>query len=625
MLDTQTKKRIDDCRGILVGKLPDPKAQIEQITIGLIYKFMDDMDKEAIELGGSSKFFTGEYAKYAWDKLFDTKVTASEMLSLYSQSIESMEKNPNIPQLFRNIFKNAYLPYKDPETLKLFLKTISYFEYTHSEKLGDAFEYLLSIMGSQGDAGQFRTPRHVIEFLVDVVEPTKDDLILDPSCGTAGFLISAYNYIIKKSNGSLTPDEQKKLLTNFVGYDISPDMVRLSLVNLYLHGFVDPKVYEYDTLSDEARWNDTFDVVLANPPFMTPKGGIRPHKKFTIQSSRSEALFVDYIIEHVNSKGKGGIIIPDGIVNNSTYVKLREMLLKNGLYCVVSLHQDVFRPYAGAKTSILFFDKSLNGRLGNILFLDIENDGFQRGSLRHPIEADELPNASKLIKIFKEEEKNLSINNKVKDINGRAINIFDIDEKVFPHYKENFTLFANTYIFDNSATKSINRKRIKDLFKIQKGELQSTKAEPGQYRFITASDELLSHEEFTHDCEAIIIAVAAGGSLGKVHFANEKFIASDLCFILTPKKKSTNMLFYSYYFKNIRKVLVKSLAKGVGKQSINKTDFEHFFIDDFSSETQNLMGNKILSSKTAIIEHYKQINELENSLINEIDNIKTSN
>jgi hypothetical protein len=301
------------------------------------------------------------------------------------------------------------------------------------------------------------------------------------------------------------------------------------------------------------------------------------------------------------------------------------MLLNNGLYSVVSLHQDVFRPYAGAKTSILFFDKSLNGRLGNILFLDIENDGFQRGSLRHPIEADELPNASKLIKIFKEEEKNLSINNKVKDINGRAINIFDIDEKVFPHYKENFTLFANTYIFDNSATKSINRKRIKDLFRIQKGELQSTKAEPGQYRFITASDELLSHEEFTHDCEAIIISVAAGGSLGKVHFANEKFIASDLCFILTPKKKSTNMLFYSYYFKNIRKVLVKSLAKGVGKQSINKTDFEHFFIDDFSSETQNLMGNKILSSKTAIIEHYKQINELENSLINEIDNIKTSN
>ncbi len=175
MLDTQTKKRIDDCRDILVGKLPDPKAQIEQITIGLIYKFMDDMDKEAIQLGGKAKFFSGNFEKYSWDSLFDTKVTANEMLALYSEAIVSMDKNPNIPQLFRDIFKNAYLPYRDPETLKMFLKTIGEFEYTHSEKLGDAFEYLLSVMGSQGDAGQFRTPRHIIDFLVAVVNPGKND------------------------------------------------------------------------------------------------------------------------------------------------------------------------------------------------------------------------------------------------------------------------------------------------------------------------------------------------------------------------------------------------------------------------------------------------------------------
>lgn len=188
MLDTITKKRIDDCRDILVGKLPDPKAQIEQITIGLIYKFMDDMDKEAIELGGQGKYFSDytipdsqfpddrskdiivQFSKYAWDNLMNPKVSAAEMLSLYSEAIESMEKNPNIPQLFRDIFKNAYLPYRSAETLKLFLKTIGEFEYTHSEKLGDAFEYLLSVMGSQGDAGQFRTPRHIIDFLVAIIE-----------------------------------------------------------------------------------------------------------------------------------------------------------------------------------------------------------------------------------------------------------------------------------------------------------------------------------------------------------------------------------------------------------------------------------------------------------------------
>lgn len=625
MLDTSTKKRIDDCRDILVGKLPDPKSQIEQITIGLIYKFMDDMDKEAIELGASAKFFSGDYEKYAWDKLFDTKVTASEMLNLYSEAIESMEKNPNIPQLFRNIFKNAYLPYKDPETLKLFLKTIDFFEYSHSEKLGDAFEYLLSVMGSQGDAGQFRTPRHIIEFLVQVVEPNKNDKILDPSCGTAGFLVSAYKFIKEQNRDGFTPDEQNKLLKNFVGYDISPDMVRLSLVNLYLHGFIDPHIFEYDTLTDESRWNENYDTILANPPFMTPKGGIRPHKKFTIKSSRSEALFVDYIIEHITPKGKGGIIIPDGIVNNSSYTTLRELLIDNGLYCVVSLHQDVFRPYAGAKTSILFFDKSISGRKGNILFIDIENDGHQRGSQRYKIDKDDLPFAIELIKQFKTSNKSLEVNPKDYDFNARSINIFDLDEKVYPHYKQNLTLFANTYIFKNSSTESANRLRIKDLFKIEKGTLQSTKAEPGAFRFITASDELLTHEEYTHECEAIILAVAAGGSLGKVHYANEKFIASDLCLILTPKNKKTNVLFYSYYFKNIRSLLVKSLAKGVGKQSINKTDFENFYIDNFNKDIQSEMGITILNSKEKIIQHQKIINELEENMINQIELIKNDN
>lgn len=419
MLDTQTKKRIDDCRDILVGKLPDPKAQIEQITIGLIYKFMDDMDKEAIELGGSAKFFSGDYGKYAWDKLFDTKVTAAEMLRLYSEAIESMEKNPNIPQLFRDIFNNAYLPYRDPETLKLFLKTIGEFEYTHSEKLGDAFEYLLSVMGSQGDAGQFRTPRHVIDFLVAIIDPDKGETILDPACGTAGFLISAYKHILLKHTKAnkeglniyeynklekkpfnnlgdqLTPDDRKKLIQNFAGYDISPDMVRLSLVNLYLHGFSDPHINEYDTLSSEDRWNENFDVVLANPPFMSPKGGIRPHKKFTISSNRSEVLFVDYIAEHLNPKGKAGIIVPEGIIfqNGSAYKDLRKMLVENYLYAVVSLPAGVFNPYSGVKTSILLMDKAIAKQRNEILFVKIDNDGYNLGAQRTAVKGSQMEEA----------------------------------------------------------------------------------------------------------------------------------------------------------------------------------------------------------------------------------------
>lgn len=410
MLDTITKKRIDDCRDILVGKLPDPKAQIEQITIGLIYKFMDDMDKEAIELGGVAKFFSGDYTQYSWDCLFDTKVTATDMLGLYSEAIISMDKNPNIPELFRNIFKNAYLPYRDPETLKMFLKTIGEFEYTHSEKLGDAFEYLLSVMGSQGDAGQFRTPRHIIDFLVACVNPSKTDTILDPACGTAGFLISAFKHIQEKSIdkasqvSTLTPDERKKLIQNFVGYDISPDMVRLSLVNLYLHGFSDPHIWEYDTLSSEERWKESFDVVLANPPFMSPKGGIRPHKKFTISSNRSEVLFVDYIAEHLNPKGRAGIIVPEGIIfqSGTAYKDLRKMLVDNYLYAVVSLPAGVFNPYSGVKTSILLLDKDFAKKTNEILFVKIDNDGYGLGAQRNAVKGGQLEEAVELLSQFKE-------------------------------------------------------------------------------------------------------------------------------------------------------------------------------------------------------------------------------
>jgi type I restriction enzyme M protein len=406
MLDNETKRRIDTARDILVGKLPNPQAQVEQITIAMIYKFMDDMDKEAMEMGGEKTFFTGDFEKYSWTKIFDPKLGGFEMLGLYGEAIIKLNQNPNIPQLFRDIFKNAFLPYRDPETLKLFLKVINEFQYDHSEKLGDAFEYLLSVLGSQGDAGQFRTPRHIIDFIVSVIQPKKDESICDPACGTAGFLISAYKHILnentKKNKGDLlTPDDRKKLLNNFTGYDISAEMVRLSLVNMYLHGFPTPHIYEYDSLTSEDRWGESFDIILANPPFMTPKGGIRPHKKFAMQANRSEVLFVDYIMEHINrTTGRAAVIVPEGIIFQSAgaYKELRKLLVeKNFLYGVVSLPAGIFQPYSGVKTSILLLDKSLAKKTDKILFVKIENDGYSLGAQRKEIRQNDLPDSANFI------------------------------------------------------------------------------------------------------------------------------------------------------------------------------------------------------------------------------------
>jgi type I restriction enzyme M protein len=400
MLDTATKRRIDTARDILVGKVPDPKSQVEQITIALIYKFMDDMDAESEELGGSRKFFANGYARYGWAKLMRSGLGGHETLNLYAEAIAKMPENPGIPPLFRDIFKNAYLPYRDPETLRAFLKIIDDFEYDHSERLGDAFEYLLSVLGSQGDAGQFRTPRQIIDFIVAVVDPTKTETVLDPACGTAGFLISSYKHIVKANTGAdghstLTPDDRGRLAQNFKGYDISPDMVRLSLVNLYLHGFTDPHIVEYDTLTSQERWNEYADVILANPPFMSPKGGIKPHNRFSVQSKRSEVLFVDYMAEHLTPGGRAGIIVPEGIIfqSQTAYKQLRKLLVEESLVAVVSLPAGVFNPYSGVKTSILILDKALANQSATIGFFKIENDGFGLGAQRREIDKNDLPQA----------------------------------------------------------------------------------------------------------------------------------------------------------------------------------------------------------------------------------------
>ena len=415
-MNADTKKHIDAARQVLVGVVPNPSTQIDQITNALIYKFMDDMDQSVIKIGGKPTFFTGDLEKYAWTRLMDTRLGSQAKMNLYDEALKKFSEAKQLPQLFRDIFKLAVLPYRSPEVLDLFLKEINYFDYSHSEELGNAFEYLLSVMGSQGDAGMFRTPRHIIEFIVDVVNPTKDDKILDPACGTAGFLISAYKHILEQHDGKedpkkqekpLTPEQKKKLTSNFIGYDISPDMVRLSKVNMYLHNFKDPQIVAYNTLADEERWNDKFDVILANPPFMSPKGAGKPHSKFTIQATKSEVLFVDYIMNHLRPKGRAGIIVPDGIVSNSAGAnnQLRKNLVSDGLFAVVSLPNGVFNPYSGVKTSILLFDNEIAKQRTEILFVKIGTDGFDLGAQRRQLTNSDLPQALEILNKWKDNKK----------------------------------------------------------------------------------------------------------------------------------------------------------------------------------------------------------------------------
>jgi type I restriction enzyme M protein len=230
----------------------------------------------------------------------------------------------------------------------------------------------------------------------------------------------------------LTPDDRTRITSNIRGYDISPDMVRLSLVNLYLHGFPEPHIYEYDSLTSEDRWNEFYDVILANPPFMSPKGGIRPHKRFSVQSNRSEVLFVDLMAEHLTPGGRAAIVVPEGIIfqSGTAYKSLRKMLVDDYLVGVISLPAGVFNPYSGVKTSILWLDKSLARKTNQILFAKITADGFDLGAQRRPVKQNDLPGAFRAIQQYIEflQIGSMPIHDDIDDDSVRSLHDDDIDD-----------------------------------------------------------------------------------------------------------------------------------------------------------------------------------------------------
>lgn len=591
MLDSDTKRRIDTCRDILVGKVPDPKSQVEQITVALIYKFMDDMDLQSEELGGERKFFTNDFERYRWAKLVAPGVSGQDMLNTYSEALTKMVENPDLPPLFRQIFRNAYLPYRDPETLRAFLREINVFTYDHSEKLGDAFEYLLSVLGSQGDAGQFRTPRHIIDFMVEIINPQKNEVILDPACGTAGFLISAYKHILKQnstdavttsnvegtdaaelalesplrfSGNMLTPEDRARLASNLKGYDISPDMVRLSLVNLYLHGFADPKIEEYDTLTSEDKWQETADVILANPPFMSPKGGIKPHTKFQVQSKRSEVLFIDYMAEHLNPQGRAAIVVPEGIIfqSQSAYVALRKMLVDGYLAAVISLPAGVFNPYSGVKTSILILDRTVAKASKHVAFFKIENDGFALGSQRKAQKGSQLGQVQAGISAWMQA---------ARAGGGEVLEstLGSIVERSTLAEDGEYNLSGERYGIKLEKASSFPLIPFEDICTLEYGKsLPQSARIDGPYPVMGSNGQSGFHNEFLVKGPGVV--VGRKGSAGEVAWVDDNFFPIDTTYYVRVIDLGVTDLYYLYQV--LRRLNLPALRGGAGIPGLNRND-----------------------------------------------------
>ena len=626
MLDKETKNKIDDLRQILVGKVTDPRSQVEQITNALLYKFMNDMDEESISLGGVPSYFTNEYKKYSWKILLDMKTSGEERVRIYAEALEKMYFNENLPETFREIFKNSTLPFKEAKIFNKFITRVNDFKYSNSESLGDAFEYLLSFMGKQGEAGQFRTPRHIINFLVELINPGKKDSILDPASGTAGFLISVYKYIInqntKKIPGDLLNSEDRKNIgNNLNGYDISPEFLKVSLMNMFLHKFNNPNIFEYDTLSDENKWNEYFDIILANPPFFSPKGGITPHNRFSIKSKRAEVLFTDYIDEHLKPNGRAGIIVPEGIIfrNDAGYKPLRLKLLKNSLIGVISLPTGVFQPYSNVKTSILILDKKLKKTRDYIFFAKINNDGFSLTTNRTPIDENDIPDIKSRIKKL-----DFSDGTKLKKIEKEKIIQGNIREHIAEN-NENESLYEikmlgeiaqiksgnsapqNKKLFSNGTSPFI---RTSDVGLIKNGSIYSS-------RDYLNSEGIKNLKKFSRG--SILFPKSGASTLlnHRVIMEIDSYVSSHLAVIKADNEKVLD----KYLFYLLKKVDARDLVANPSYPSLNLDEIAKIEIPLPDLKTQFQIVEELDGYQKIIDKNLKMIKNIEEKINNKIDSI----
>jgi type I restriction enzyme M protein len=424
------------------------------------------------------------------------------------------------------------------------------------------------------------------------VDPQKHETVLDPACGTAGFLVSAFKHILR-NNENLTPDERARLMTNFRGYDIAPDMVRLSRANLYLHGFPNPVIHEYDTLTSEERWEDRFDVLFANPPFMTPKGGIRPHNRFSIKSHRSELLFADYIVEHLKPGGKAGFIVPEGIlfVEDSAYQKFRRNVVENNyLYAVVSLPHGVFKPYASVKTHVLLLDRRLAAQSDSILYVDVESDGYTQTDTRLPVKQNDLPAATRILSKFRKQPERAQVST---PRGGKSPEAYFVSKR---EILDNpiCALIGRWYNLRSKYPKNprVPLKCLADLCDFRAGLSPNMKTLPGDYPLVTPAEDRKTADHFDFEGPAVCVPLVSSSGHGKadmkrLHYQEGKFALATTMLCVTPKADSDVSARYLFQVLSEKKDgFIVPLMAGATNVTLKQDLFENVLIPVPSPKVQ---------------------------------------
>lgn len=435
MITGELKSKIDKLwEAFWTGGITNPLTVIEQISFLMFARMLDITEtrneKKAARSGKAfRRVFNDTQQTLRWQHFRHLggeqmlKLIRDEVFPHFKNVAELETEDGKKKTTFHEYFKDAQLMIQKPSLLTLAVEMVNELPLTEGDVKGDIYEYLLSKLTTAGINGQFRTPRHIIDFMVELLDIKPGDTVCDPACGTGGFLARTMEYLlrthssedgtfeevvdgkpVKVYSGDLLSDDQRELIRTqmFTGFDFDATMLRVAAMNLLLHGVEAPNIHYQDTLGNSftdkfpQQAEGAFDAILANPPF---KGSldfddVHPALLRAVKTRKTELLFVALILRMLKVGGRCAVVVPDGVLFGSSkaHQGLRQKLVdEHQLEAVLSLPSGVFKPYAGVSTGILVFTKG--GRTDNVFFYDVQNDGFSLDDKRQKIADNDLPDA----------------------------------------------------------------------------------------------------------------------------------------------------------------------------------------------------------------------------------------
>lgn len=591
MLQIELRKKVDMLwNKFWAGGLANPLMAIDQMNYLIFLKRLEDMDNRGLQISAAAgsdytSVFRGEIGERArWS--FWSRLPGEEMLFHVQQSVFPWLKSLAPSQhAFTQHMSDASFLIQKPSLLVEAVNIIDDLAISEQnvDTQGDIYEYMLSRLSVAGQIGQFRTPRHIIRAMVALADPAVGQVVVDPACGTGGFLIAAYQHIIEKGTSAdfiqtdedgaphglvgdrLSRAEWQWLKTpSFSGYDFDPSMVRIAAMNMVLHGVDTPNVTYGDALGKSFDHSASADIVLANPPFSGTVDTSEVSDDFRLPTKKTELLFMQLFEDLLKPGGIGVVIVPQGVLlaNNEVPTEIRRRLLvENTLEAVISLPHSTFKPYASVATAILIFRKG--GSTDRVWMYRVDDDGFSQNAARTPVALNDLP---EMLRLFAsrtspqyEEEKG----------KHRFVSSEEIRSK-------GFELAPNIFLTADREVANYPVKTLHDLVYLRKGTIAAAKAMPGDYRLVTTAEQAKTSDVFDNEGPAICVPMVSSTGHGHAsikrlsYVEGGKFAAATIMAVLKVRDESYLLPEFLYYYLASKKdELLVALMRGAANVTLS--------------------------------------------------------